>query len=173
MPRKGKYSAENPKMGKRLVITRESLKLKQKEFAEILGVTPSMLSRYEKGRLPPMEILKAISTSGKVNLHWLLTGEGGPDRPCEPPPELGRDGDYPPEFARFDPEQAALLAEAGADYRRLAPSKPTSEELKEMEALQGVLWALEADERRAVLYEACRRLRRQMFRNKTEESGSP
>lgn len=49
-----------------------------KELAEIFGLSPPDLSKRKKsGSLLPLIISWGISN--KVNLHWLLTGEGDPD----------------------------------------------------------------------------------------------
>ena len=49
----------------------------QKEFAKILGFSPSYLSEVESGKTKPsLELLIKISQYTKYSLHWLLTGEG-------------------------------------------------------------------------------------------------
>jgi transcriptional regulator with XRE-family HTH domain len=76
-------------------------KLKKSEFADALGIPRPNLSRYEKGRTPPADVLQKIADYGGVTVKWLLTGkEGekdlgkpllpdqpsvapGPGRPCE------------------------------------------------------------------------------------------
>jgi transcriptional regulator with XRE-family HTH domain len=67
----------NKFIGDRLKIIRYGLNMKnQSQFAEILGVTQTTLSKYEKGTSDiPDEIKMKLSTFG-INLHWLLTGEG-------------------------------------------------------------------------------------------------
>ena len=67
----------NKFIGDRLKIIRNGLRMKnQSQFAEILGVTQTTLSKYEKGTSDiPDEIKVKLSTFG-INLHWLLTGEG-------------------------------------------------------------------------------------------------
>ncbi|MDR2418903.1 MAG: helix-turn-helix domain-containing protein [Treponema sp.] len=64
-------------VGDRLKIVRNGLNMRnQSQFAEILGVTQTTLSKYEKGTSDiPDEIKIKLSTFG-INLHWLLTGEG-------------------------------------------------------------------------------------------------
>jgi transcriptional regulator with XRE-family HTH domain len=67
----------NKFIGDRLRIVRNRLDMKtQSQFAEILGVTQTTLSKYEKGTSDiPDEIKIKLSAFG-INLHWLLTGEG-------------------------------------------------------------------------------------------------
>jgi phage repressor protein C with HTH and peptisase S24 domain len=49
----------------------------QKEFAKILGFSPSYLSEVESGKTKPsLELLVNISQITNYSLHWLLTGEG-------------------------------------------------------------------------------------------------
>jgi DNA-binding XRE family transcriptional regulator len=64
-------------VGDRLKVVRNGLNMRnQSQFAEILGVTQTTLSKYEKGTSDiPDEIKIKLSTFG-INLHWLLTGEG-------------------------------------------------------------------------------------------------
>lgn len=49
--------------------------LTQKQFADILGVKQNYISRYEKGRIPPPEILIKIAEFGNVSVDWILIGE--------------------------------------------------------------------------------------------------
>ncbi len=46
-------------------------------FAKHLELSPSTYSYYEKGRVPPAEVLVRIAEVGGVDLHWLLTGRSG------------------------------------------------------------------------------------------------
>ncbi len=50
--------------------------LKQTEFAEILGVSQTQLSKYERGKSAPTPeiLLKLKSFSGRT-IDWILTGE--------------------------------------------------------------------------------------------------
>ena len=63
----------------RLKLLRQKLGKTQKEMSEALGVSLRAYQMYEEGKrkLPPdkMQILAQIF---RVNLHWLLTGEGEP-----------------------------------------------------------------------------------------------
>lgn len=49
------------------------------EIARQLGLTPSALTNYMKGRLPPPEVLLTIAELTDCSIHWLLTGEGEAD----------------------------------------------------------------------------------------------
>jgi transcriptional regulator with XRE-family HTH domain len=47
------------------------------EFAEELGVSQASLASYELGRSTPnMDFLKALVSCERVDLNWLLTGDG-------------------------------------------------------------------------------------------------
>jgi len=61
----------------RLLFILKKFKIKQKEFAKTIKISPSTLSEYKKGtKKPSMDTLYKISTEYKINLNWLLTGEG-------------------------------------------------------------------------------------------------
>lgn len=50
--------------------------LKQTEFAEILGISQTQLSKYERGRSAPTpEILLRLKRFSKKSIDWILTGE--------------------------------------------------------------------------------------------------
>ena len=50
--------------------------LKQTEFAEILGISQTQLSKYERGKtVPTPEILVKLKKYGKRSVDWILTGE--------------------------------------------------------------------------------------------------
>ncbi len=76
-------------------------KLRQSAFADILGIPRPNLSRYEKGRQPPADVLQKIADYGGVTVKWLLTGKeedkdvGKPSLPDQPPkvPEPTRSGE--------------------------------------------------------------------------------
>lgn len=56
----------------------QAFKLKEeKQLAELLGVTASVITAWKKGdNKPNYELIFAKSESRRINLHWLLTGEG-------------------------------------------------------------------------------------------------
>jgi|GEM_PF-791370 len=63
---------------------RISLGLNQKDFAERLGISPSMIQKYEYGKSNPgSDILVKLNQVFGVNLQWLLTGKGWPDEPSQ------------------------------------------------------------------------------------------
>jgi phage repressor protein C with HTH and peptisase S24 domain/DNA-binding XRE family transcriptional regulator len=50
------------------------------QFARALGISPSTYSYYERGRVPPIDVLLKICEVGDCDLYWLVTGrsrEGG------------------------------------------------------------------------------------------------
>lgn len=50
--------------------------LKQTEFAEILGISQTQLSKYERGKSVPMpEILLRLKRFSGKSVDWILTGE--------------------------------------------------------------------------------------------------
>jgi len=67
----------NKDIGKRLKKLRDCLGMRnQTEFAKELGITQTVLSKYETGTVDiPDELKIKISESG-VNLHWLISGNG-------------------------------------------------------------------------------------------------
>ena len=61
----------------RLRKLRGLLNLKQKDMADLIGVSLKVYQRYEKGeQKPSYEKLIPLISSFKVNINWLLTGEG-------------------------------------------------------------------------------------------------
>lgn len=65
------------KENERLKEVRKTLKLKQGEMAEILGMKQGSYSYLESGRNNITErIKKILSTTFKLNIYWLETGEG-------------------------------------------------------------------------------------------------
>ena len=60
-------------IGDRLEIIRKDAKLKQKEMAEIMGVSPATYVNYKKGSTPiQTEILKTVAFHFDVSLDWLV-----------------------------------------------------------------------------------------------------
>jgi phage repressor protein C with HTH and peptisase S24 domain len=56
----------------------KELNLKQKEFAQKIGVTPHTVMNWEKEKkFPNKTSIKTIAEVFGVNFDWLLTGEGG------------------------------------------------------------------------------------------------
>jgi transcriptional regulator with XRE-family HTH domain len=50
--------------------------LKQTEFAEILGISQTQLSKYERGKsVPTPEILLKLKRHSSRTVDWILTGE--------------------------------------------------------------------------------------------------
>ncbi len=49
----------------------------QKDFSELIGISPNVLNNYVKGRRnPSLDVLQRILKFTYCNLNWLLTGEG-------------------------------------------------------------------------------------------------
>ncbi len=47
----------------------------QSKFAYLMGLSPSTYNYYEKGRVPPVEVLDLASKISGAPLLWLLRGE--------------------------------------------------------------------------------------------------
>lgn len=61
----------------RLKELRKSLGLTQKDFAQRIGASPSVLNNYECGRRkPPKVVVNNICKTFSVSEQWLRTGEG-------------------------------------------------------------------------------------------------
>ncbi len=61
----------------RLKQVRRTLGFTQDEFSKILGISKPTLVRYEGGeRNPDAGLLSVLITKYRVNINWLLTGEG-------------------------------------------------------------------------------------------------
>ncbi len=64
------------RFGERLRQLRIEIKMTQKEFAELVGLTPSSISAYEKGnRVPDLDIAQKIAEKTNVSLDWLCGTE--------------------------------------------------------------------------------------------------
>lgn len=63
-------------LNERFKVVRETLNLKQNEFAKALGLTPSYISSIEKGRKEvTIKMVKLLIELFQVNPTWLLSGE--------------------------------------------------------------------------------------------------
>lgn len=61
----------------RLKEVRESMKLSQKAFGTLLGLSQGTYQKYESGLVStPQEILEKLADKLGINLHWLITGDG-------------------------------------------------------------------------------------------------
>lgn len=73
-------------MNKRIREIRECKNLSQTKFAEMLGMTRSMISNMELGLVDvPDYRIKSICKTYNVNEHWLRTGEGEMFNDEQPP----------------------------------------------------------------------------------------
>ena len=64
-------------VNKRLAVTRKTLKLTQREFAEKISVATGYIASMEiEDRKVNPRIMKLVSSEFNINLHWLETGEG-------------------------------------------------------------------------------------------------
>lgn len=64
-------------IGKRLRLVRKELGKLQSELAQDIGLNPSAISQMESGKIrPSLESLLVLWRKYKLDLHWLLTGEG-------------------------------------------------------------------------------------------------
>lgn len=63
-------------IGEKLLILREERNLKQKELAELAGITEATLSRYENGKREPKgEIISRLAKVLNVTTDYLLNDE--------------------------------------------------------------------------------------------------
>lgn len=56
----------------------------QAKFAQLLGLSPSTWTNYEKTRVPPPRVLLRVSERAGVSLRWLITGEPDPTGQASP-----------------------------------------------------------------------------------------
>jgi transcriptional regulator with XRE-family HTH domain len=65
------------RLGSRVIEVRGKLGLKQKDFAKVLGVSASYLSDIELGKTrPSFDFLISCYNKYKLNINWLLVGDG-------------------------------------------------------------------------------------------------
>lgn len=56
------------------------------EFARRLGLSPQVINHYRTGRQgAALESVVQVVRATGVNMHWLVTGEAGPERLSAPP----------------------------------------------------------------------------------------
>ena len=63
-------------ISERLLTIRKHMRLTQVKFAEKIGTTQNVYTRYETGKLEIPDHLKSTLHDLGINLNWLLTGEG-------------------------------------------------------------------------------------------------
>lgn len=64
-------------ISKRFKEIRELKKLSQVEFADLLSVLPTTISKYERGEIKPStDFLANLCRVFNININWLLTGQG-------------------------------------------------------------------------------------------------
>lgn len=65
-------------INERIAFVRDTKAMKQKDFAELIGIPRSSLSEIESGkRSASVDVIVGISTYFKeISVDWLLTGEG-------------------------------------------------------------------------------------------------
>lgn len=66
------------RIGKNIKKAREAKNMNQKEFAQIIGVTQSNLSSYERGNIPTLDKLLKIANAADVSLDWLCNHHSSP-----------------------------------------------------------------------------------------------
>lgn len=70
-----KRSADKIAVGRRIREIR-GFHTTQEQFAKIIGVSQSQVSKYEKGKvIPPGDVLLRIARHGYKTMEWILTGE--------------------------------------------------------------------------------------------------
>jgi transcriptional regulator with XRE-family HTH domain len=75
MHKTAKIKFDLPAIGRRIREIR-GFELTQMEFARVLGIGQTQLSRYEIGRiLPPTEVLLKLKAYSGRSIDWILTGE--------------------------------------------------------------------------------------------------
>lgn len=66
-------------LGKRLELLIKKMNINQSEFAELSGLKRAVISSYIRDiNLPRAETLTLWANQFKIDIHWLLTGEGEP-----------------------------------------------------------------------------------------------
>ena len=63
-------------INERMKYLRKTLKLKQREFAEPLGLTQQAITNFERNYKINDYVIKSVCKEFKVNEKWLRTGEG-------------------------------------------------------------------------------------------------
>lgn len=62
-------------IARRIRSRRKELKLSQRQLARLVGVTPYLISEYERGRRSPsLDTLKNLTLALRVSAEWLIHG---------------------------------------------------------------------------------------------------
>jgi len=99
-------------MRERIKIILKFLKITQKEFAEVVGMTAGGFTDYLKGRSQDLssKTVKNIVTNFGVNPLWLLTGDGDMFLPGKDP-RAGHHQELSPQHISSEPQAPDLHAE--------------------------------------------------------------
>ena len=80
-------SDERLPFGERLKNARMERGMTQKELAELIGISPNVLSKYENGKLIPSgDVLIRLSTVLGESINMMMCGFEDPNRTREPEP---------------------------------------------------------------------------------------
>ncbi|RAJ00439.1 DNA-binding XRE family transcriptional regulator [Chitinophaga skermanii] len=66
------FDTKNLHLGHNLKIIREANRLTQGKFGELLGVTRDVIANYERGAMPPKDILVSVSHKFELSIDSLL-----------------------------------------------------------------------------------------------------
>lgn len=78
MPRRAKDEMDPKPVGRRLRLTREALRLTQREFASRAGIATNTYGQYETGArlISPSRAIDLCNTYG-LTMDWIYRGEPG------------------------------------------------------------------------------------------------
>jgi len=105
----------------RIFLLLEESSMEQKEFAKQVGVAPSKVTEWKKGRAKSfIKYLPQIAEILNTNVQWLLTGEGEKDRTAVATNGNDRSVEFAKLFQELTPENQGLIIAA---MRGLKPDK--------------------------------------------------
>ena len=121
--------------GLRFKELRNALGKSQTELAEELGVSQGAISKWESGiRSIPDSVLEYLAKNYRVNLHWLLLGEGSmflnPVTGEIPPEKAGIDKELAVMISMLSPEQQESLKLVFKEFLKKGGEKPSSSSLE-------------------------------------------
>ncbi len=62
-------------IAERITYLMHRMRLNQKQFADLLGVTQPAVSKYLKVRIPPPLVLLKLARVSSTTIEWILSGE--------------------------------------------------------------------------------------------------
>lgn len=117
-------------VSERFKIVRKHFDLTQSSFADSLEIKQSSVSTIEQGGNPDIETIKKIAIAYKIDLNWLILGEGA--RPVFRAGNISTevDSEWKDKYDKIELELAQINKELLVIYRRNQALEDENKKLK-------------------------------------------